>query len=309
MRSLILAGFSLLVATAAGAAEPTFPPGSRIGLTPPRDMVLSKRFSGFENPSKIASITLMEMPVEAYAQLSKGMTDEALKRQGIAVSGRETLTLGGKQAFLIAGEQTAGATKVRKWVLAVADPSMTALVTAQSSPDGYTDAEMKQALTAVALRAPLPLEEQIAALPFRLSDRGGFRPVRVVNGSALLMTEGPLDIVKKVEQPVVIVASSFAPPPPAAEAREQLARAALGSTQAVKDWAIERSQAFRQSGQDWHEIVARGTDMETGKPIVVVQTIRFAPTRYIRMVGIVAADQRDTALPRFRKVIDGVQMD
>jgi hypothetical protein len=299
----------LFVATAAGAAETTFPPGSRIGLKPPKDMVVSKRFSGFENPSKVASITFMEMPVEAYAQFSKGMTDEALKRQGITVSARETLSLGGKEAFLIAGEQAAGEVKLRKWVLAVADPSMTALVTAQSAPGGYSDADMKQALKAVALRAPLPIEDQINALPFRFSERGGFRPVRVVNGSALLMTEGPLDEVKQVEQPVIIVASSFAPPPPAAEAREQLARSALASTQAVKDWAIERSQSFRQNGQDWHEIVARGADIGTGKPIVVMQTIRFAPNRYIRMVGITAAAKRDEVLPRFRKVIDGIQMD
>src|SRR5215212_4524635 len=180
MRSALLVAFSLFLATVAGAAEPTFPPGSRIGLTPPKDMVLSKRFSGFENPAKIASITLTEMPPDAYAEFSKGMTDEALKRQGITVSARETLNLGGKQAFLIAGEQAAGRLKVSKCLLAVADPSMTALVTAQSSLDGYSDTEMKQALTALALRAPLPIDEQIGALPFRLGERSGFRPVRVV---------------------------------------------------------------------------------------------------------------------------------
>ncbi len=103
--------------------------------------------------------------------------------------------------------------------------------------------------------------------------------------------------------------SKPAPPPPAAEAREQLARAALASTQAVKDWAVERSQPFRQNGQDWHEIVARGTDVGSGRPIVVMQTIRFAQNRYVRMVGIAAAEQREAALPRFRKVIDSVQME
>jgi hypothetical protein len=309
MRFAILAALTLFAANTAGAAELTFPPGSRIGLAPPKDMVLSKRFSGFENPGKVASITFTEMPAEAYAQFAQGMTDEALSRQGLTVTARETLNLGGKRAFLIAGEQAAGAMRVRKWVLALADPSMTALVTAQSSVGGYTDAEMKQALTAVALRPPLALEEQIGALPFRLRERGGFRPVRVVNGSAILLTEGPLDIVTQVEQPVVIVASSFAPPPAAQEAREQLARSALVSTQAVKDWAVERSEGFRQNGHDWHEIVARGTDAVSGKPIVVMQTIRFAPTRYVRMVGIAGAEQRDSALRRFRSVIDNVELD
>jgi hypothetical protein len=309
MRFFILAGLALLATGAAAAAEPTFPPGSRVGITPPKDMVVSSRFSGFENPGRMASITFMEMPPEAYEQLAKSMTDEALKRQGITVNARETLSVAGKQAFLIAGEQPAGATKLRKWLFALADPSATVLITAQSAQNGYSDAEMKQAFTAVALRAPPPLEEQIAALPFKLNERSGFRAVRVLNGSAVLLTEGPLDVVKQVEQPVVIVASSFAPPPPAAEAREQLARMALASTQAVKDWAIERSEGFRQNGQEWHEIVARGTDTDSGKPIVLMQTIRFAANRYVRMVGITAADKRETILPRFRKVIDSVQME
>jgi hypothetical protein len=55
--------------------------------------------------------------------------------------------------------------------------------------------------------------------------------------------------------------------------------------------------------------VARGADIGSGKPIVVMQTIRFAPNRYIRMVGVTAAEKRDQLLPRFRKVIDSVQMD
>jgi len=309
MRLALLAAFGLVVTTLAAAAEPVFPPGSRIGLTPPKDMALSKRFSGFEAPAKFASITFTELPPEAYAQFEKGMTDEALKREGITVSARESLSVGGKPAVLIAGEQAVGPGKIRKWLLTVGDPSLTAFVTAQAAPNGYGDSEMKQVLTSVALRAPLPLEEQIKALPFRLPERNGFRPVRIVNGSAIMMTDGPLDVVQKAEQPVVIIASSFAPPPGTPEGREQLARAALVSTPAIKDWAVERAEGFRQGGQDWHEVVARATDAASGKPVVVMQTIRFAPTRYIRMVGISPADQRDANLPRFRKVIDSLQMD
>ena len=32
-------------------------------------MVVSKRFSGFENPEKAAAINFVEMPAEAYDQL------------------------------------------------------------------------------------------------------------------------------------------------------------------------------------------------------------------------------------------------
>ena len=39
-----------------------------------------------------------------------------------------------------------------------------------------------------------------------------------------------------------------------------------------------------------------------------MQTIRFEPDRYVRMVGLTRVEQRDENLRRFRAVIDGVEM-
>jgi hypothetical protein len=111
-----------------------------------------------------------------------------------------------------------------------------------------------------------------------------------------------------VEQPVAIVAVSPQPPPPPGERRDQFARAALSSNQLLKDVVFERSESFRLKGQDWHEIVARAKDAPSGEPVVVMQTIRFDPDRYVRMVGLVREGQRDRLLPRFRTIIDSVDM-
>ncbi|HEX2510055.1 MAG TPA: hypothetical protein VHK66_05995 [Microvirga sp.] len=310
MRAIGLGLVALFATVAASLAQPTYPPGSRIGLTPPQDMTASKRFSGFENAAKGASISVMEMPADAYAQLAGGLTREALARQGITVMARQELKLGGKPAILISADQTAGSTKLRKWVLALSDPGTTAFVVAQClSEGGYSEEEMQASLKSVALRAPLSLDEQLAALPFKLGTTAGLRPVRSVSGNALVLTDGPLDVVKEAEQPVLVVASSFMPSPPPGEARERFARAALASNQSVRDIAIERSGPFRQKGQDWHEIVATGTDAASGHPVVVLQTIRFGQSRYLRMVGLTRKDTRDRDLPRFRSVIDGVEAD
>ena len=122
----------LLFLSAALAAEPVYPPGSRVGLIPPKDMVVSKRFTGFENPAKLASITIAEMPPEAYPQLAASLSREALKRQGVTVTSHETLKIGGHPAVLIAGDQE-GPAKLRKWVLALGDPATTTLLVAQST--------------------------------------------------------------------------------------------------------------------------------------------------------------------------------
>jgi hypothetical protein len=270
-------------------------------------MAVSKRFTGFENPGKMASITLAEMPPGAYPQLTAGLTREALQKQGVTVTAREELTIAGQPAILIAGDQ-AGPVKLRRWVLAIDTADATAFIVAQTgaAQQGYSDKEMRAALTSVALRPPLPVEEQLAVLPFRLGERAGFRPVRVLAGNALLMTDGPNDTVKQVEQPIVILATGAGPVPPTDEARERLGRAALFANQTLKDFAVERSQSFRLGGVDWHEMVARAKDAASGQPVVVMQTIRFEPGGYLRMVGITRAEGREAVLPRFRAVIDSV---
>jgi hypothetical protein len=302
------AGF-ILSCQAALAAEPVFPPASRVGIVPPQNMVLSKRFTGFENEERAAAITIAEMPPAAYDQLVAGLTKEALKHQGIDVKARETVKVGDKTGILVAGAMT-GPVKGRKWVLAVKGKDMTALLIAQvqGGQDGYSEEQMRSALKSVSLRGPISLEEQVSALPFRIGDKAGFRPVRVLSGNSVLYTDGPNDTIKAMEQPVAIMAVSLQPPPPPGERREQFARAALNSNQFLRDVVFERSESFRFKGQDWHEIVARAKDAPSGEPIVVMQTIRFEPDRYVRMVGLVRDGDRDKTLPRFRTIIDSVDI-
>jgi hypothetical protein len=309
MRGPLLAALGLILTLqGASAADPIFPPASRVGIVPLDDMVLSKRFSGFENSEKATAITFSEMPPEAYNDLVAGLTKDALKRQGIDVTARESLKIGAASGILISGAMT-GRVKGRKWVLAVKGADMTALLIAQveGGAEGYSEQQMRKALTSVALRAPVPLDEQIAALPFRIGDKAGFRPVRVLAGNSVLLTDGPLDTVKRLEQPVVILAISLSPPP-ISEQRDRFARAALVSNQSIKQVAVERAESFRMKGQDWHETVAKAVDTASGEPIIVMQTIRFDADRYVRMVGIARIDQRAEVMPRFRSVVDSIDM-
>jgi hypothetical protein len=300
-------GFTLSI-QAAFAAEPVFPPASRIGIVPPQDMVVSKRFSGFENEERAAAITIAEMPPQAYDQMVSGLTKEALKKQGLDVKTREDIKIGSKNGVLIGGAMT-GPVSGRKWVLVVKDADLTGLVIAQvrGGQDGYSDAQIRDALKSVALRGAISLEEQVSALPFRVNDKAGFRPVRVLAGNSVLYTDGPQDTIKAVEQPMVILAAALQPLPNV-EARNQFARAALNSNQILKDIRIERSEAFRLKGQDWHEIVARAKEAESGQDVVVMQSIRFDGARYVRMVSLTRAEQRDENLRRFRIVADGLEI-
>ena len=294
-------------ASSGWANEVVFPPGSRIGLAPPLDMKISKRFTGFESRSRRAVITTAEMPPEAFAEISGGLTAENLKRQGVTVTSRETLKVGGGEAVLIEGNQSGNGPQTRKWLLVVKAPTMTAFVIGQMLGDGETEVgrEIRDALKSVAIREPRSLDEQMSALPFRLGDLAGFRPIRVMSGNSVLLTEGPNDVIREAEQPMLVVASAAGVPP--RDQREAFARAALRSNTTLKDITIERSQNFRHRGADWHEIVAKATDVASGRAIILTQALRFAPDHYVRVVGMVRAEARDETLSRFRTVSDAVE--
>jgi hypothetical protein len=296
---------------AAAAADPVFPSGSRFGFSPPSDMMPSRRFSGFEREGGGATVSVVELPATAFPELISGFTDANLRSQGFAVSKKEPIKVGDNEAMLYTGEQPADASTdgltIHKWIVVVGTPTITGLIIAQATPDAETDETMRKLVTEVTVRAPLSLKEQVEALPFRIADAAGFRPVRVLAGNSVLLTKGPKDQIQNLEQPILVLALAVQQPP-TAEQRDAFARTALYANQTMKDFIIERAQSYRSNGVDWHEIVARATDMPTNKPVVVAQTIRFNPDGYLRAVGVVREDQREGVLAKFREVVDSVQL-
>ncbi|GJE56145.1 MULTISPECIES: hypothetical protein [Methylobacterium] len=328
---LLVAGLvvPVLAIEDARADATVFPPSSRFGFQPPSDMAPSKRFMGFERMEGGAMVSVVELPAGAYAEIEKSFTDDNLKSQGFAVDSREAVKVsGGLDGLLFTGGQSVpaaptpdasgapsaeapaispGGPTIKKWLLLVNGPDVTGIVVAQITPGAETDETIKAMLLGVTLRPALSLDQQIDALPFRISDLAGFRPVRVLAGNSVLLTRGPKDQLVNLEQPILVLAQAVQQPP-AAEQREAFARAALYSNQTMKDFVIERSQSYRQNGIDWHEIVARANDIPTSTAVVVTQTIRFNPDGYLRSLGVVRADQRDETLSLFRQVVDSVQL-
>ncbi|PIU06375.1 MAG: hypothetical protein COT28_07680 [Methylobacterium sp. CG08_land_8_20_14_0_20_71_15] len=302
---------SSLPASLPALAETVFPPGSRFGFEAPSDMSVSRRFTGFERREGGATVSIVELPPNAFPDLAASFTDESLKAQGFVVQKREAVKIGAADAYLFTGEQpadaAAGTPAVKKWLLLVGDASVTGIIIAQCLPSAETEASMRAMLTGAIVRQALSLDEQVQALPFTIGDPAGFRPVRVLAGNSVLLTKGPKDQMTSLEQPILVLAQAVQTPP-TAEQRDGFARSALYSNQTMKDFVIERSQSYRQNGVDWHEIVARAKDLPSETPVVVAQTIRFAPDGYLRAVGVVREDQRAGTLAKFREVVDSVQI-
>ena len=297
----------------ASAADPVFPVGSRMGFVPPPGFVASKRFPGFENPDSRSSIVMATLPPQAYANLEASMATEALKKQGITEDKRETLTLANGKAVLVTGNEQENGQKFRKWILLAQLPEGAALVAVlvpESALKTYSDDVIRASLSSLAVRATVPLDEQITLVPFKLTDMSGLRPVRVLGNTGVVLTDGAKDAPTPGDQPMFAVMIGQGGPEQATD-RANFARnlffAGLGD---VKDAHIINGSGdmLRLGGGTLvtHELQAEAKEAFSDTPMKLVQWVRFGPGTFIRMLGIARADQWPAAFPHFRAVCDGI---
>jgi hypothetical protein len=294
----------------AHAADPVFAKGGSVGLVPPAGMIPSELVQGFEDRGARASILIAEMPPPAYQEVRDSFSDAAaLAKQGVTIEKRRDVDLAaGVKGQLLSGYQTVGTVTLRKWILLAAGEATTALVTAQLPDDAtarYPDTAIEEALLSVVFRPPPTTEQLLAKLPFRVSPLEGYRVVKVLGGSAVLMTKGPNDVLDGAEQPYFVAAYGMGDVRD--DERPSFARRAVASVPGVREIKLERGGPLRIAGQPGFEIIANGEDVKTGKPVKLAQWISFGRSGYVRMIGVAAAEGFDTDFTALRALRDGVE--
>jgi hypothetical protein len=303
--------FALAVgAVPAAATDAAYPPGSRIGLAPPPGMVVSKNFFGYEDAENNAAIILLALPPQAYADLDKSISADALKQQGLTFETREDMPLSTGKAFLVLGHHEVEKMEIRKWILVAAYSGLTALVTVQipeAAKALYPDAAIRAALATLAIRNTVPVEEQLSLLPFKVSDLAGFRVGGIVPGRALMLGDAAADApgTGAITEPHLFVAISPGGPVQTGD-RDAFARDVFATVPNLRDIRITTSEPLRIGGQQGHQILADAKDPTGAAGLTVVQWLRFGGGAYLQMVGIARTEAWKDAYPRFRSVRDGI---
>ncbi|MCF8477831.1 MAG: hypothetical protein K9G60_12450 [Pseudolabrys sp.] len=295
----------LLISPAAGA-EPVFPPGLRIGLTPPDGMTLSKRFVGFEDFSRKVAIGILDLPIRAYQDIERSAF--AKDQQNVTQLKRESFPFASGIGILVSGIGNEKGATVHKWFLlatAVGGPAhnlamMVRVEVPEAATAVYSDAVIRKALASITFR-PTPVQERLGLLPFKLDNLAGFRVLQVSPTGSVVLTDGPGDDIG--QQPYMIV--SIGPgSPPNADERARFANDMLSSAP-IRNFRVQVSERMRITGAAGHEIRAQGEGLR-GEPIAMVQWVRFGGSGFLRIVGVTPAEQWDELFTRFRAVRDGI---
>jgi len=308
LRSLLFI-IMLALGLPAHALDVVFPVGSRVGLAPPPGVTPSRNFNGFEDASNNVAVVIASLPPEAYAEIERSTSADALKQRGLTFEKRESQEVGAGKGFLVIARQEVDNLKLRKWIFAVAAADLTALVTIQV-PDAakktYPELVIRTALSTLMVRDTVPVEEQLSLLPFTVGELAQFRVGGVLAGRAIMLTDAATDAAETDIDAHMVVAVAAGGPSSTA-GRDTFAREVFATVPNLKDVRISTAEPLRVAGQQGHQIMASGKDIRTGQAVNVVQWLRFGGSAYLHMIGVARSDAWLPAYARFRAVRDGIE--
>ncbi|ABE37630.1 hypothetical protein HUU61_01690 [Rhodopseudomonas palustris] len=296
-------------ATPAVAADTVYPRGIRVGVTPMPGLTESQAFLGFESAGHGVKVLLAELPGPAFGEVEAAF--KAVPEGAMGKVKPESIETAAGKAYYTAEDAVVGTDKVRRYSLIVPGSKMfsgyIAVQVADSEAQTYSDEAVKKMLTSVSVRQQVPIEEQIAQMPFSIRETAGFKTVRTLApGAALLFADGNEET--GVEGAPFMVLGLIGSVPDQTDARARFAQQAAATIPGLREARITTSEPMRIDGSAGFETRIEAVSGKDNTPVTVVQWLRFGSASVaMRVIGSSPRDQWSEAFPRFRKVRDGLK--
>lgn len=295
-------------ATNAVAADAVYPRGIRVGIVPMPGLNQSTAFLGFESADQGVKVLVSELPGPAFDQIDAAF--KAAPEGSLGNVKPEKIETTAGNGYFTAEDAVVGPDKVRRYSLIVPGSKLFSGYVAVQVPateaKTYSDEAVKKMLSSVSVRQQVPVDEQVAQMPFKIRELGDFKTVRTLApGAALLLTDGNEEAVETGPFMVLGLIGSV---PEKTDDRARFAQQAAEAIPGVRESKITMSEPIRIDGAPGFETRVTGVSGKNNTPVTVVQWLRFGSANVaMRVIGSSPKEQWETAFPRFRKVRDGLQ--
>jgi hypothetical protein len=302
---LLAVGLLTAVISPAYGADPVYPPGIRVGMTPLVGLAPSKTFTGFETEDHSVKVLMTELPAAAFAEV-----ETAFQSNQTGAAKPESLETAAGKAYYTVESAKNGATNVRRYSMILSGGSFTGYVAAQIPENVskiYTDDAMRQMFASAAIRKEVPIEEQLGLLPFKVSELGSFKSVHTLApGAAILLSDNDDD--SGIDKTAFMVIGSIASAPAQPEDRGRFAEQAAATIPGLRDAKVTMSEPLRIEGTPGYETRIDAVSGKANTPVTVVQWLRFGSSNSVlRIIASAPRDEWPKAFPRFRAVRDGIE--
>lgn len=299
------AGLAVAMA-AAHAADPIFPPGARIGMTPLVGLAPAKAFTGFESEDQTVKVLIAELPQAAYGEVMNAFKTNPALANGPKP---ESLETGAGTAYYTVENAKSAAGAIRHYAMILQGGTFSGYVDVQVPENAtriYSDDAVRRMFTSAVIRKEVPVAEQLALMPFKVSELGDFKNVRALGATgALLLADG--DETKGFEIAPFMVIGLMAASPAQTDDRARFAEQAARAIPGMHSGRITMSEPVRIDGMAGYETRIDATSGRDDTPVTLVQWLRFGNGGSLRIIGSAPRDQWEKAFPRFRAVRDGIE--
>jgi hypothetical protein len=313
-----------LLTSAPAAADPVFPPGSRIGIEPAPGLAVAKNFQGFEDAAGEAKVMVAQLPPAAFSALEAaakarmgdaGKTEAAKTKQAKTKSGKseklgppEPIATPAGRAYF-SREPAESDDRGKRWALIADAGEFTAYVMAEIAPGAeksFPEEAVRKMLLSVSIRASVPVREQLDLLPFRLSETAGFKNIKtVIPGSTVVLSDGADNAPVEDTTYMVITVAPGSPPP--TEDRNRFAERLLTTIPGLRNMRVTSSEPIRIGGAPGIETRLEAVSGKADREVALIQWVRFGPGAYLRIVAGATKENWAEAFPRFRAVRDRIE--
>jgi hypothetical protein len=303
-----LAAVALVAGTtsSAVAADPVFPPGARVGMTPLVGLNKARTFPGFETEDQGVKVLIADLPAEAYGEVANAFKANPGGTGGIKPESIETSA--GLAYFTVENAKD-GAGTVKRYSMILPGPTFSGYVAVQVPENAsriYTDDAVRQMFKTAVLRNEVPVEEQLGLMPFKISELSSFKNVRTLApGAALILSDG--DEKSGFEAAPFMILGLIGSTPATPDDRGRFSQQIASTIPGVRDGKITMSEPIRIEGQPGYETRIDAISGKENTPVTIVQWLRFGSQTSMRIIGSSPRDNWAKAFPRFRAVRDGIQ--
>jgi hypothetical protein len=296
----------IAIAGPALAADPVFPPGVRVGLTPLPGLNIAKTFIGFESEDGGARVLVTELPVEAYGEVVKAFKTAPSGTSDVKPESVETAA---GLAYYTREIAKDGATSVRRYSMILPGGTFSGYVAVQIPENAakiYSDDAVRTMFASAIIRKEVPVAEQLGLMPFNISELSDFKNVRTLSPrAAIILADG--DETSGFEAAPFMVITLMSSTPNQPDDRGRFAQQAAVAIPGVRDARLTMSEPIRIDGIPGYETRIDATSGKDNTEVTVVQWLRFGGSTTLRIIGSAPRGEWPKAFPRFRAVRDGIQ--
>jgi hypothetical protein len=290
----------------ARAADVIYPQGSHVGLAPLDGLKKAQNFPGFEDSDAGVKVLVAELPAAAFATVENQLKSA---QQSADAPKPESFDTAAGKSYLNHEAATDAGGKVDRYALLVAGTDLSGYIVVQvpeKAAATYSSDAIRKMLATTTMRPDVPAEEQLAVLPFKITNLADFKKVRLIPPGAAVTLSDANDSVLDLGGPPYVVVSLAPITAQTNEDRDRISRDLVNTLPGLKDVRITNAEPMRISGSPGYEIRLDATTAKDDKPVSLVQWLRFGSSATLRIVGGAPRADWATAFPRFRAVRDGI---